>query len=352
MKLKNNFRYNNKFLIADRNFLSDPIKFQVAAIKEDGTYGISRGFRRISTLKAAVGEHVERVSGFKNGISSSFLRAFNLYNGEEIIVPTTEILLNHNLKPFYNSKEDNFPFRDTCGYSAHVDSYKNILNGLLEFIERQSFIHTWLIQYPHKKIKIENVQDKELRERLETFKSNLDFFELFNISFWDEIPVVLMIGGKDEAIGVGCSANISLEKSIEGAFDEFWLVFDSFLESTTDVENTKNIYLKRFSDQKATDIKDQYSFLLYNEEQDFQASNNFNLANFVKRLFCEYGIETYACMVPINNFSKSIKTIKIISPQAYPHMNTEILNPDEYNISKNLPKGSGFININKPIPFP
>ena len=99
----------------------------------------------------------------------------------------------------------------------------------------------------------------------------------------------------------------------------------------------------RFLFETSKTLKDVKNITSGIEKKDFY--------HLIKKFVEKFEIDIYVTFIktPINN--KNVKVVKVFSPDAYPHMNTEILEPLQYKISNKLLQNKEIPNKYKRIPI-
>lgn len=308
---------------------------------------------RISTMQALIGEYIERDSLYYNN-NTKILNAFCLTTGETIELPISDVLLNLNLPVM----EDKIPtYLDTCGVATHTISSKALDNALSEFIERQSLITTWLTKSESIEVDIKLIE--KYIDPTNVLIKNYDFF-IRDISLWDFFYVILFVGYdfEKEKFIIGCSANSSFEKALMGAYDEAILMEHYYqqdglredgrlIEFKYEGTILKDAYAQNF--YKKT-VQEFYEDVFFLKEKCTKPSKDYLVNKFDLKDLKKTGLKIYGTLVPCQN-NKNFKTVKVFSPDGYPHMSTDILEPEKYKISS-LYNLEEFPNKGVMLPFP
>lgn len=105
-------------------------------------------------------------------------------------------------------------FNTSTGLSAHTDYYKAILGGIFEYIERDSFMITWMNQLVPERIRINAQLQQYLKEH---FPPSYDFY-LFDVKYDLGLPAVFGIcKGRSEYgefIAVGSAARSTYGEAV------------------------------------------------------------------------------------------------------------------------------------------
>lgn len=312
-------------------------------------------------VRAAFGEFLERFAVFKclkkdvDKSGDPYFMGFSLIDGKEIKVPAEHIVLNESSPIFkYCSKT---PFTDTCGMAAHINSELAIEKAYLEFIERQSLIHSWLTIQPGIIIQ-PTFSDSYLSKKYNVLNSQLSHVYFINISIRKDIKVIMTIGYNETLFSIGLGAHWDLEKAIESSIDEFVMVFEGLaahkIYERGKKSHTGNLYVDYFYNLDIEEFKKEIEYLLqYSEEVDFRDiewEKDWSFKKSISEFHKELNIDLYVVHIPFPVHNNDAKIVKIYSPDAYPHMNTELFDPRDYKISQKL-HATSFPNIYRMIPF-
>ncbi|MCG7315586.1 YcaO-like family protein [Priestia flexa] len=318
-----------------------------------------------AVIKATLGEHLERTAATKttlkylNKNNQPIMESFNLLSGQVIKIPAEKIFINFDL-PMFNYKENIHElFNDSCGLAAHVDSEQAIVGGFKEFIERQSLVYNWLSKSEGQYIDVNKIDLDKLSnpEILKLAKIASDKFYCFNISIVDGVYVVFTFGFKGEAFSSGIGTDFQLEKAIESSINEYIMILDS--SYSLKARNNKHlkeedIYIYNFHSLKVEEFKNRLSYLINSRQKldvyKESVKKPLNIGDILLKLKITYDIDVYACFLPSPLNELNVRVVKVFSPDGYPHIWTEIFDPEEILISKKLPF-STFPNKFKPIPF-
>ncbi|MCF6136516.1 YcaO-like family protein [Pseudalkalibacillus berkeleyi] len=328
----------------------------------EGTSGRSVGYSIDKVIKASFGEHLERLSLFKSklkpdGFDQKQFDAFNLITGETIKVPAAEVLLEYNLPIFKDYEKIETLYSDTCGVAAHLNSKDAMLNGFMEFVERQSLIQTWLTKRIGERVTTEVITDQKIHKSLQHLNKYVDEIQMFNISISKNIYVILTLGFHKESFSIGIDADTDLEKAVRGSINEFAMILEgSILIRQQSAEeqsfHDSQLYTEIFYQLSGEAFRNKFDFLFDSPhlvKQSETKEQTFN--SLVECVSKEFKIPIYCTFIPSFIESGSEKVVKIFSSDGYPHMNTELFEPEDYKISQSFPH-NGFPNKGIHIPFP
>lgn len=347
-------------------FLDTPKHCAVESHVHQDIHGFSVNLNTGKLLKAAIGEYLERLAAFKclhkNTSSRPTFKAVSILNGTTIEIPASSVLLNYSL-PIFNGVDESEKFHffsDSCGTAAHLESERVIEKAYLEFIERQSFIHTWLAKRPGKRIPLESLQfdNEKVAKRIGFLKENLDNIQCFDISLVEDVKVILTIGYNSSVFSAGLSADWDLCKAVESSLNEFTMVLEGSIYNNHYLIDrryeSRNVYVAYFYSMKVEEFIESYEFLLTSSDKDVDSSistfNNVGVFESIKNFNSKFNIQLYTIQFPVPISDTFVKIVKVVSPDVYPHMQTELFDPEDYAISTKM-GDSVFPNKYKKIPF-
>ncbi|WP_232226956.1 YcaO-like family protein [Marinilactibacillus sp. 15R] len=264
-------------------------------------------------------------------------------------IDPARIYLNFDLPGLKNYEKS---FQDSCGLASYTDSENTLINSVKEFIERQSFIATWLTKKTNVQYNINEVNNL-FHGKNEMLENHFSTFECFDISIFPGIYVLFLIGYSDQIYSVGIGTSTSFKEAYRSALNEFYQCFDAAIASYNNLnKKAVDIYKDYYMNIGVDNFKKAYVFLKkspvqnipFNEVQKDNIDNLINIINF-------FGIEAYLISIPSQVTNANIRITKVFSYDAFPHMNTAILKPENYKISKML-NIKEFPNKGIPIPFP
>lgn len=339
-----------KITFIDSLFLNTKYRATVLPKNYSNGTGNSCSDSKLGTIYAGLGEQIERHSVYYNKEKSiNKIPAISLTSESIMYIDPTKIYLNFDLPGLKNYKKS---FQDSCGLASYTDSENTVINSLKEFIERQSFITTWLTKKTKAQYKISEVNNlfQDKNEMLENYFSS---FECFDISIFPGIYVLFLIGYSDQIYSVGIGTSTSFKEAYRSALNEFYQCFDAAIASYSN-SNKKaiDIYKDYYMSIGVGNFKKAYDFLKrspiqnipFDEIQRDNINNLIDIINF-------FGLEAYLIAIPSQVKNANIRITKVFSYDAFPHMNTTILKPENYKISKIL-NIEEFPNKGIPIPFP
>ncbi|WP_458025994.1 YcaO-like family protein [Pseudalkalibacillus sp. Hm43] len=313
-------------------------------------------------IKASFGEHLERLSLFKSklrpdGYGDRQFDAFNMITGETIQVPAASVLLEYNLPVFKGYGNLEKLYSDTCGVAAHLNSKDAMQNGFLEFVERQSLIQTWLTERVGERVTEASITDELILKSIHYMNKYVDEIHQFNISITEEVYVIMTLGFHENYFSIGIDADVDLDKAVQGSLNEFAMIVEGSIlihQKPTEerVFQDSQLYTEIFYQQTGEEFRRKYEFLMKSPplgKRSDQPALSFN--SLIEKVSRELQVPIYCTFIPSFIESGREKVVKIFSPEAYPHMNTEQFDPEDYRISSSFPH-NGFPNRGRHIPFP
>lgn len=320
-----------------------------------------------SLVKAALGEHLERIAASKNyekpnaDDNHPTRHGFNLITGEKVVIPAEKVFLNFDVPLLRHLQNKDQIFNDSCGLASHVNSIEAIKNGFGEFIERQSLVYNWLSKSPGKKIKFDDIckleKNDDLKNLIQLAECFSDEIDAYEVSIIDGFFVVLTVGHKGEAFSSGMGADLNILKALESSLYEYLMIMDSCLSIKANPKMKlvvhDNIYTTSFYSMNIKEFKEKFDYLIQSSNYLDINSAIHSVDDFyeiVRKTHEKFKIEIYCSFLPSPLKSVNVKVVKVFSPDAYPHIWTKIFDPSDYNITKQLPP-TDFPNRFQSIPF-
>ncbi|RPK28132.1 MULTISPECIES: YcaO-like family protein [Paenibacillus] len=344
-------------------FLHRPKGCTINSYLHPGLEGFSKKNNVKNLMKSSIGEFEERLAGIKYLEKNKFdnkqptFKACNLISGDIIDVGADSILLNHHLPIFDSMEHGNFT--DSTGNAAHVRSDLVIEKGYLEFIERQSLIYSWLSACPGEVVDPAYIQNQNLRQKITQISSALKKISFHSISIIEGVHVIMCVGYEDKAFSVGLGSSWNFEAAVESSLDEFLMIFESVVIHKAyreeDGHKYDNMYVDMFYSMSLDDFLEDVSYLLNNKKeictytQEYAPSNK-QLFDSIKMFKDRFDIDVYVTQMSSPYPENQIKIAKVFSPDAFPHINTVLYDPNDYKISKKL-ESDNYPNKFKMIPF-
>lgn len=232
-----------------------------------------------------------------------------------------------------------------------------LYSGISEFIERQSLIATWVGKRAGNQYDISTLpKDMKNKNIMNRFERIFSYFKLYDISIFSGVFVLLLLGINDKDFSIGVCASCSFSDALCGALDEFQQSYESILLFHNSSQSRKqDRYKTSFLKQSPSELKAKYLFLEQMRplkvSKELSNDSNENKLFKLKKALRTIPLDYYAVAVVPSMRQINIRIVKIFSPDAFPHMNTEIINPRNYKITNFIGMNS-FPNENQPLPFP
>lgn len=297
----------------------------------------NRSFRR--SILGSIGESFERQTLLNFSITE--------INKEKEINCVN--MVDEKFETLIMSKKLQKYFYDTCGLATHVSTEASIENAFKEFVERQSFILSYLSKEPKRKI-IKNEYFFSIVPK------EFEFLNFYEISIIENYKVVFCIGQKaSDSIDIGLGAGYSLEEALNNLMNE--------VKPFRGPHGDPNLQKKEFYDYidyfnmiPIPKIIEAYRYLDGGEHYYPKHESEIKeRKEVVEELYRKFDMDIFMCtMFSKNNmfFRNSYsKNIKIFALGWFPSLNVRHIDEDIYiNIEKktNL-KLDREINV---IPFP
>lgn len=297
--------------------------------------------------------------GLKNDAGShrfSWTRVYNLFDSKAYDFFYNAISLN-------GEKKDSryIDFTDSCSCAAHPEKDKALYNSLMEFIERQALLGSWMTQSVRYSINPEILKWATPYRRL--VEQLMMHGELYAYENGINLPghtVILFYFAKSQKdsvqYSIGASSGLSLEEALTSALVELYQCY-SFLYNT---ESSKGLedkagsgYHLKFQSCNHQGTRDVIPFLKLNLNHEINTACDLasakkycvnevvdELAKFSKHCYFYHHHEP----------SLNLHFTKIIGLDYFPHMALERVNlNNKYAQSLGLNSNDAY---KKPIPFP
>lgn len=356
------FLTNNVSIYLNRdNFLSHHT--QILMVRHDKqevrAYESNMGYD-INAVRSTLGEFFEReVLINTNEIRKQFFNAISLLDGTVRKVEASKVVFQNE-------------FIDSCGMASHYVSNNVIRTAFLEFLERQSFIYSFLSKNVGKKILIDlenyygEEKSKEVFNEIKKYdkylKQFIDEINYYNISLIDNVYVVLAISYGKKNKGIGLGTDISPYKAVLKAQKEILQNFatyvtkyeyssDGFYE---DSPSERDLYFYRFYNLSVDELRRAYNYLEKSEKvriNNLVKDRAFSISQLVKEINERYKMEPYIVCIPSKREITNLKIVKIFDFNWFPHMNPAYYDKEIYHFMEKI---TG-VELNKQelyIPFP
>ena len=237
-------RVGTSFLIESLNIKDSLFRQQyyqtnVLPFSHNGPQSSSIDFKKISSIRAAIGEQLERSSIYINNkrFKDFFVNGIDMLTGDEVRVPTYRLLLNWAI-PLFNELDLSDLYNDTCGAASHIDSFNTINTAFLECFERQCLLYNWFTQSPGKRLDISLLNDiPEVSRIIRMAKQHVEEVHLFDISLYDGIKVIITLAFGKETKGVGLCAGWNYKNAILGSLKELFQYITVDVKSIDEIDS-------------------------------------------------------------------------------------------------------------------
>lgn len=344
--------------------------FEVFNENEEGINGSSQKLYKKKVAKAALGEHIERTSLYKNTVfrKQKKIPAFNVKNFEQASVDFKYVNLSFNDSYFFDEDEDmNYYYNDSSGVGSHIYSDEAIKSGFFEFIERQSLVYSFLTKKPGKRIPLDYLYGKEIYDIYRIVLNYFECVELFEISFFDDVFVVLSKSVKGKRIGMGLSASTNIFEAIQKSLEELLAcsfknlpykygdIEQGMYKAVEVKENDPHFYGNYFFSVMDTETLDENYKYLGEKKINFVDREKIckdNIIKIMNKFSNLFNIDLLIVYIPVENIQYPNKVLKIWSKDAFPHILNQKIKPNLYSLSKNIEGIVHFPNEGKYLPFP
>ena len=286
--------------------------------------------------------------------------------GKSVLIPAQLISVPYKFKP----KEPVIRFPITTGAACYSSLRGAILNGLLEVIERDAFMISYLNKLSRNIINVTRSHDRDIKTILSSIKKyNL---ELYILDISTDVPVYSILAiiidrtGLGPAVSLGMKSALGIKKAIIGAVEEsihgrFWI-----REALLQTKKTKirRIQKKRYY---LADIKERG--ILWSDPKMINKINFFfsgkhiqltsllskkaNSLEDVLKWFKKHNIEVIYKDITLPEIRKQgIYVVKVIIPQFQPLYLDEAFPYQTGERLKNVPLKLGLNPLQKIYKFP
>lgn len=314
---------------------STVVSLNYVSISSNGASS-NRSFRQ--SLLGSIGEAYERqtlINFFNCGIEEKIIfTCVNLLTRKVVELPNTAYIRNY--------------FYDTCGLSTHLTTNKCIENSLKEFIERQSFIVSYLSKTKGKII-------ERNKYFFDIVPEEFHFLEFYEISLIESYNVVFCIGKKDDqSIDIGLGAGYTIEEALNNVMKEVKPFSEK--HKKIPVQKGQNLdYVHIYHLLPIEKIISAYDYLKGGEVFIPKPVQKKTRKDVLIELSSRYKMNLLACSIfsPNNSFFRNSysKNIKIFSIDWFSSLNLSKVTEDIYKNVEQLTGLSLDRNSNF-IPFP
>lgn len=270
---------NRRPFLTDTSLIDVRVNYSDILIGNSASMDSQRG-----CLLAAIGELFER------GMLS-YSRIDEINSKKEVYAYSLvdECIKKEDMYLFYTHKCHN-DF-DSSGLATHVISELSIKNSFEEYVERQSYIYSYLSKSPGMKIIMSNYP--RFHKFVSIFKNCK--YEFYNISLTKQMYVIIGLALKDDELYIGINCSSNLDNAIEGCIQEMiqckWgydlKKSQNYNKSTTfKINDYGQIYFNLSGER----LWKAYSYLRNNKEYNYLElkDHNFDIREISKELNTNY----------------------------------------------------------------
>lgn len=339
-----------------------------STIKIDGFFnallGVANKLTLADCIKAGIGEFSERYIELHPSNGLKKVAALDIVDDRISFISPQKVYL------LRDTEDCNIhSFVDSSGTAFFTNVEDAIEKAFFEFVERQSLVYSFLREWPGKKINKTIIHD-----RLKPYsKYKISNLIINNISIVRGVYIIIFVGVTKNSYNIGLGADFNLSTAIDKALAEgmgngLFYISDDEIEKRNRLLNNLDSKLKHINFQ---DIES-YSAIFSNwltPEYVLKSFNYLNKSNIlqnktkssyfslsiikkIKKISVDNSIKP--CLTFLNGNSKNVKGIVMhfSAEEAYPHIFTPFINPNDYKISYILHSNNSFPNKYKYLPFP
>lgn len=228
--------------------------------------------------------------GIDEKIKFSWAEVFDVRKRDAVYIPSQLIYVPNNFSDHFSNEP--IIMVPTSNGAAYGNSYEMaIYNGLLEIIERDATLISWLAKRELPRIKLDTEKTKKLEEYFNQYNLELNIFETTTDL---DVPVMMaMIRDKTKigpAISVGAGSSLDPEKAViksilEAQQGRIWIRFSYIVEGKPEIKPSEIVDMKTrsyywYNEDKIPEL----DFLLKNEEIKGLSSINNQENNFQENI--------------------------------------------------------------------
>ncbi|HBU84561.1 MAG TPA: hypothetical protein DEF35_23405 [Paenibacillus sp.] len=351
-----------RFQVKQNSFLLDYFQSDIIPYSENGPPASAIDFDKSRSIKAAIGEHIERVSVFNNysRFKDQLIEGINMSSGEVELFPLYRILLNWN-DPILRKLNLYNIYSDTCGMASHSSSQQSINSAFLECIERQSLLFSWFTKSPAKRICLKYLKNMDLEHILKMSNIHVDEIHMYDISLCDEVKVVMTIAFGDQTKGVGISADWNYQSAIKGSLKEIfqYITVKQPIKNSYTQKNEDSVdpllYSHYFMEKLNKDeLRSEFRYLESSDQVGSESlkedkTNSDEFYNTVKLISSKLEMDFNLCYIPALDGRSNSKVVKVMTNRGFHHMYAAKIDPNEISILKSYQ--GRLHNIGKMLPF-
>jgi ribosomal protein S12 methylthiotransferase accessory factor len=260
----------------------------------------------------------------------SWKKGYSLDDKKQILIPTQMIHYSYQLLS-NEPKIYNFISTGAAGGGSFLAA---LLRGILEVIERDSFMIFYLNKLPGKKINYKSIKNKKIDKIIELCDRYLFEWHLVDITTDLGIPTFASIlidrSGIGPAVSIGLKSSFQTLEAIVGSFEEclhprnsIRHMYEDIKKNTVKTDQITNISNRALFWYKNTMIEN-LDFWLKNNETEIDLSDNVkktdaeNLVK-IKKIFNNQKIDCYYVDITREDVKKiPYYVLKVIIPKLHP----------------------------------
>ncbi|KTD31051.1 YcaO-like family protein [Legionella moravica] len=287
----------------------------------------------------------------------AFTQVFNLFDDQpqEFFYNGISLTCNKEDSPFIN-------YSDSCACASHPKKEKALYNSLMEFIERQALLGSWLSQSYQYCINPQLLKEVTPYEELaELFLDNGELYIFHNGNKLPGHTVIMFYFASSDAdmvqYSIGSSSGLTLEEALLSSFEELYQCY-SFLynmESSVGLENKAGSgYHLEFQKCNTRTIRETIPFMnqvkpcTINSIQDLNQVRRYTTEELLAEL---QDISRDIYYYHAHDKALGLHFTKILSPDFFTHMslNNNLNIQNKYARLLNITQQNAFMGK---IPFP
>ena len=283
----------------------------------------------------------------------------NIFDQQDYYLPTALFTLSS----FDFVDREFVPFMDSCGEAVHTSYEKAAQRSLLEFVERQALVGSWITRTFKYKIDpdvvLNNPRQKKFAEQLLRYGEMHVFDVALSVPGYAVIILYFAKSQQDYVqYAIGMAAGLSPDEAVSKALNELWLdygylyVSQEAWKSLSFIPASKRYTIRHVEDNNVAKTKGIMAYDL-TAACNISANDFLALPTFTKQTAYEElkKITPYIFIYHHHDCRKEYEYTKILSPDLFLHMSvTDKLNVDNA-YTRLLKADLNHLYRNK-IPFP
>lgn len=302
-------KFNSNITVRMKNtvFRFDMHNFEVSSKSYQVVTGAGTYKNKMKAICSSLGEYLEREAMFNRKFHEC-IQGMHLRNSLPIIL-TPE---------FIDSK---YLLCDSCGLATHQLSCQCVENAFNEFVERQSFIFSYLSKTKGRKLPQEQIEGE--------YKD----FKFYNISLLDEYYVILGYGLRKNKFYIGLGASLNFEDAMKKCIKElnqFNEYYRDEIKDTIFEANKQDDYMDIFLRISPDKLYQSYLYLGEEEvEIKKESRKKFNVQQLSSQIYEQCNIDPIICFIK-GTRHRTQKLCQIIDLNWFPSLSPYIFREDIY----------------------